>query len=320
MKRSSAEYRAWTLDDWSEHVRSLNVDSLTAWANVSRTTYNRAVALGHQREVARVLGWLPRLQNGELARMSDEDFVVRFRERDVRTISDMWRAAQHWCEFLRREGRLEGIAERLGFGYMIERHPPDVDYYLERCKRVGDLTAWCKLDKTAAEAARKHGVMEAVRERAPRRPTRGYPSKGGPCRSLPELAVARLLESNDIDFVTQLQYPFTFPRGRRRNSESDFYLSREGAYVEVWSVSVDDECPHWEEYLVRRRFKTEMCHKLNLRMIGLEGRLLFRERPEVYLDHIHAVFAEAGIPLKVKLDGWGALCPDYGEKKAGEGD
>jgi len=272
MKRSSSEYRSWSLDDWCEIVRSLNVDSLTAWANASRSTYNRAVALGHQREIARRLGWLPRLENGEMEKLTDDEFVIRFRERGVESITDMWRCAQHWCEFLRREGRLEGVAERLGFGYVIERPPADLDYYLERCKRIGDLAAWCRLDKTAAEAARKHGLMEELRKLAPQRPNAGYPSKGGPCRSLPELAVARLLEANAVGFVTQFQYPFTFPRGNRRHSESDFYLTEEGAFVEVWSVTLDEESSFWTEYLVRRRFKTEMCRKLNLRLIGIEGK------------------------------------------------
>ncbi|HEB58499.1 MAG TPA: hypothetical protein ENJ01_04695 [Gammaproteobacteria bacterium] len=320
MKRSSSEYRSWSLDDWCEIVRSLNVDSLTAWANASRSTYNRAVALGRQREIARRLGWLPRLENGEMEKLTDDEFVLRFRERGVESITDMWRCAQHWCEFLRREERLEGVAERLGFGYVIERHPADLDYYLERCKRIGDIAAWCRLDKTAAEAARKHGLMEELRKFAPQRPNVGYPSKGGPCRSLPELAVARLLEANDIGFVTQFQYPFTFPRGNRRHSESDFYLTEEGAFVEVWSVTLDEESPFWTEYVVRRRFKSEMCRKFNLRLIEIEGALLFRKRPEIYLDHIHDVFSSAGIPLMVRLEGWGALCPEYVEKKRGEGD
>jgi len=122
------------------------------------------------------------------------------------------------------------------------------------------------------------------------------------------------------EFVTQMKYPFTFPRGRRRPSESDFYLTREGAYVEVWSVPLTQENPHWEDYLVRRRFKTAMCRKLNLRLIGLEGQILFRQRPEVYLEHIHAVFAEAGIPLPMRLESWGALCPDRAEEEVGQGD
>jgi len=321
MRRSSAEYRAWTLDDWCEHVRSLNVDSLTSWANVSRATYNRAVALGFQRKVAEHLGWLPRLENGQLQRMTDEEFVTRFQARGVGSISDMWRVAQHWCEYLRREGRLERVAERLGFGYAMEWHPPQLDYYLERCRRIGDFTAWCLVDRNAAEAARKHGLMDTLRKQAPQRPPNGYPSAGGPCRSLAELAVARLLEANGIEFVTQVKYPFTFPRGRRRHSEADFYLTREGAYIEVWSVYLDEEDAHWEEYVVRRRFKTEMCRKLNLRLLDVEGQLLFRARhPDAYLEHVFAVLKEAGVPMNVQLDGWGAFNPEQSAEEAGEGD
>ncbi|HEY9199654.1 MAG TPA: hypothetical protein VIR60_09825, partial [Gammaproteobacteria bacterium] len=134
MKISSAEYRKWSIDDWCAHVRRLNVTTLSAWAAAARSSYNHAVTLGCQREVARALGWLPRLDNGELALLDDDEFIRRFQDKGVGSITDMWKVAQHWCEYLRREGRLEGIANALGFGYLVEWHPPDIDYYIERCR------------------------------------------------------------------------------------------------------------------------------------------------------------------------------------------
>ena len=305
MKRSSKEYRSWSLEDWCAHVRSLNVATLSAWA----------VTLGYQRDIARALGWLPRLDTGEMQRMSDAEFIERFRAKGVQTMTDMWKTAQHWCEYLRREGRLEGVANQLGFGYVNEWHPPELEYYLERCRAVGDLTAWCQIDRNAADAARRHGLMDELREIAPKRPRKGYPTAGGYCRSLPELAVARLLEANGVAFVTQLDYPFTFPRGKRHHSKCDFYLTEFGAYVEVWSVTETETDSHWEQYQVRRSFKTAMCRKLNLRMIDIEGQLLFRQRIDAFLSHVTAVFAEAGLELKVTLDGPAALNPKYTKKK-----
>lgn len=320
MKTSAAEYRRWTLEQWCAHVISLRVDSLTAWANCSRSSYNHAVILGVQRQVARELGWLPKLEEGEMQRMTDHDFVIRFRQRGVQSISDMWRSAQHWCEFLRREGRLEGIASALGFGYQIELHPPDIDYYLERCRRVGDITAWCQLDRNAAAAARKFNLMEELRKRAPKRPRRGYPTAGGYCRSLPELALARLLEANGIAFVTQLDYPFTFPRGKRHHSRCDFYLTEFGAYVEVWSVASTEKDAHWEQYQIRRTFKIAMCRKLNIRLIGVEGQILFRQSIDAYLQHVRAVLVEAGLDVSDVLERAEALAPGYAPGKRPERD
>ncbi|MHB1241668.1 MAG: hypothetical protein ACYC18_14395, partial [Gammaproteobacteria bacterium] len=205
MRMRSADYRRWTIEDWCTHVRSLEVKTLSDWAEAARGSYNRAVTLGYQRDVARKLGWLPKVEDGGLGALTDDEFVERFRAKGVQSMTDMWKSAQHWCELLRRAGRLEAVAERLGCGYVSEFHPADdLDYYLERCRRVGDLTAWAQVDRNAAAAARKHGLMEELRRCAPRRPRRGYPSAGGYCRSLPELAVARLLEANSVTFVTQL--------------------------------------------------------------------------------------------------------------------
>ena len=79
MRISSAEYRNWNLDDWCNHVRTLGVNRLSDWAQASRSSYNHAVTLGRQREVARKLGWLPKLDKDEMQRMTDEEFVERFR-------------------------------------------------------------------------------------------------------------------------------------------------------------------------------------------------------------------------------------------------
>jgi len=319
MRISSAQYRSWSIDEWCAYVRALEVTTLSGWATMARSSYNHAVTLGCQREVARTLGWLPKLDTGEMGRLSDQEFIQRFHDKGVESISDMWRAAQHWCEYLRREGRLEGIAATLGFGYRMEWHPPELEYYLERCRRVGDFTAWGQLDRNAAAAARKFGLMEELRKRAPKRPRRGYPTAGGYCRSLPELALARLLEANDIAFVTQLDYPFTFPRGKRHHSKCDFYLTKFGAYVEVWSVYEDEKNVHWEQYQIRRSFKTAMCRKLNLRLLDIEGQILFRQRIDVYLQHARAVLEAAGLALPNGLDKASALAPQYVPQIRGKG-
>ena len=300
-RRPSREYREWTLDQWCDLVRSLGVNTLTQWATVSRGTYNRATMLGIQRDVARALGWLPRLDTGEMYQLTDHEFAERFRARGVASLTQMWRSAQHWCEFLRREGRLERVASLLGISYSQESHSNDVEYYLERCRRIGDFSAWCLLDKNAAETARRHGLMRKIRARAPKRPDNGYPTAGGRCQSLPELALARTLEANDVPFVTQLPYPFTFPRGRRHKSKCDFYLTEHGAFVEVWGVDPDDQGEQWRDYQLRRRFKTDLCRALNLQLLHIEGWLLFRKGIEIYRSHLGAVLEEAGISLPVVL-------------------
>lgn len=311
MRVPASVYREWTMEQWCDHVRELGVNSLTEWAASSRSSYNRAATLGLQRQVATRLGWKPKLENGGLKAMTDDEFVQGFREKGVKNLTDMWKSAQHWCELLRREGRLKRVAERLGCGYVLEFHPSDLEYYLERCRRVGDFTAWAQLDRNAADAARRNGLMEEVRKHAPKRPPQGYPTAGGFCKSLPELAVARLLEANEIEFVSEVQYPFTFPRGRRHRSKSDFYLTKFGAFVEVWSAPLEDTSPHFEMYLIRRRLKTELCRRLNLRLLHIEGSLLFRPGPEAFLEHVGAVLSDVGIVVNVKIDPWQALNPHY---------
>lgn len=316
---SSETYRGWALAEWCAHVETLGVASLTAWANSARSSYNHAVSLGVQRRVARELGWLPKLEKGEMHRMTDLEFAERFRDKGTQSVTDMWKSAQHWCEFLRRENRLDEVAGILGFGYVQESHPSDIDYYLERCSRVGDLKAWRYIDRNAADAARRHGLMKEITRLAPRAPKAGYPSAGGPCRSLPELAVARLLEANDIAFTTQLEYPFTFPRGRTHHSRSDFYLLEKGAFVEVWSVPDDETDPHWEQYQLRRQFKQKTCQRLNLRLLEIEAHLLFRSGIESYVSHVAAVLEGIGLPLRVKLGAAEALDPKPIEDRLGGG-
>lgn len=316
-RMSSDEYRSWSITHWCRHVQSLGVSSLSAWAVNARSSYSHAVTLGVQRKVARQLGWLPKLEKNEMQRMSDAEFALRYQAKGAQSMTDLWKLAQHWAEYLRREGRLEKVAHILGFGYVQESHPNELNYYLERCDRVGDLKAWRLLDKNAVEAARKHGLMKEIERRAPRRPRKGYPTVGGHCRTLPELAVARLLEANDIPFVTQLDYPFTFPRGLSHKSKCDFYLTQVGAYLEVWSVGLEDTSSHWEQYRVRRRFKTSMCERLNLRLLSIEGALLFRSGIEVYLAHIGAVLEASGVAMPVRLGRTEALDPKPADNRLG---
>jgi len=308
MRRSSREYRQWSLEDWCKHVRELGVTSLSQWATQSRSTYSRAATLGLQRDVAAELGWMPKIENGGLKSLSDGEFVERFRAKGVTSITDMWRSAQHWCELLRREGRLEAVAERLGCRYTNEFHPADdLQYYLDRCQRVGDLTAWAQLDPHAADAARRNGLMADLRKVAPKRPSMGYPCEGGYCKSLPELAVARIFEANDQPYICDMAYPFTFPRGLRHSCKSDFYVTEFGAYLEVWTAPLTDTSAHFEDYVARRRFKTEMCKRLNLRLLHIEAEILFRVSVETYLEHVHSVLTDAGMKLSVKLDPFAAL-------------
>jgi len=320
MRRSSSEYRDWSLEEWCAHVRYLGVTSLSEWAVKSRSTYNRALILGLQRDVASALGWLPKIENGGLMAMTDEEFVERFMSKGVRSITDMWKAAQHWCELLRREGRLETVAAMLGLSYTNEFHPPDdLSYYLERCNRVGDVTAWAQLDRNAADAARRNGLIEQVRELAPKRPRRGYLSSGGYCQSLPELALTRVLEANGHEYVTQMPYPFTFPRGKRHSCKSDTYVTKFGAYIEVWSAPETDTSPHFVDYLIRRRFKTDMCARLNLRLLHIEGVILFTVGVEAYIEHVHAVLTDAGLSLSARIDPWAALAAPEPCEEAGDG-
>lgn len=72
MRISSKEYRSWTLEQWCQHVESLGVSTLTQWSVAARSPYNHAVTLGLQRDIARALGWLPPLAQGEMKTMSDE--------------------------------------------------------------------------------------------------------------------------------------------------------------------------------------------------------------------------------------------------------
>jgi hypothetical protein len=158
--------------------------------------------------------------------------------------------------------------------------------------------------------------MDELRKCAPQRPRQGYPTAGGFCRSLPELAVARLLEANGVSFVTQLDYPFTFPRGRRQRCKTDFYLSQEGAFVEVWSMLPDDTSTYWESSQVRRRFKTSLCRKLNLRLLEIEGHLLFRHGPDAFLAHTAAVLSSGGVRIESNVDRWSALDPKASSREA----
>ncbi|HOP16297.1 MAG TPA: hypothetical protein PLX99_06790, partial [Gammaproteobacteria bacterium] len=148
-RMSSEEYRSWSIARWCRHVQSLGVSSLSTWAVNSRSSYSHAVTLGVQRKVARQLGWLPKLEKNEMQRMSDADFALRYQAKGVQSMTDLWKSAQHWAEYLRREGRLEKVANILGFCYVQESHPNDIDYFLERCERVGDLKAWRLIDKNA---------------------------------------------------------------------------------------------------------------------------------------------------------------------------
>ena len=319
MRILSKDYRTWSLDAWTECVRATGAKTLSQWAELSRSSYNHAVTLGVQRDVARALGWLPRLESGELEHMTDAQAAARFRTLDVASMTDMWRRAQPWCEKLRRAGRLESVAALLGISYVNEFHPSDdVNYYLERCARVGDFKAWCRLDRVAAQMARQHGLMPEVRRRAPKRPAEGYLTSGGYCASLAELAVARLLEVNGVEFRTQVDYTFTFPRGMRRNCRCDIWLPRAGAYVEVWLVEEGDTSAMWAEYGVRRRFKVSACAALNLRLLQVEGQLLFRQSIAAFLRHAAAVLTAGGVAVSVIPDERTALSLEQPQEIARE--
>ena len=105
MRILSKDYRRWSLDAWTGFVRATGATTLTQWAERSRSSYNHAVTLGVQRDVARALGWLPRLEPGEMESMTDAQAAARFQALGVTSMTDMWRSAQPWCEKLRRAGR-----------------------------------------------------------------------------------------------------------------------------------------------------------------------------------------------------------------------
>ena len=321
MKISSATYRGWTIAQWCDHVQSLGIHTLTEWATRSPYAYRQAVALGVQRQVASSAGWRSRVENGGLDRMSDADFAAHFLDLGVRTLTDMWKRQQPWCQYLRRQGRLTQVAALLGIHYTNEFHPAEVGYYVARCLDVGYFEAWCHADRIAAETARRHGLISEVRARCPGRPAAGFVTRGGRCHSLPELALARLLEFNDIPFITEPAYPFHLSERRYHLCRADLQLLRlNNLRVEVWATTLDDTSRRWKLYLTRRMAKVARCRELGLPLLEIEGRNLFRMRLISYLDYLADCLNEVGVPIGIlpeprqalALDGPAQESPDGG--------
>lgn len=316
MRMTADAFRAWSLDQWCEHVRSLGVNSLTAWASTDRNAYNHARILGIQRQVADRLGWLPKLVNGGLAHLDEDDIAQRFRARGVQTLTDMWKTGQPWCERLRAAGRLEAMAARLGIAYTNEFHPADIDYYLKRCRDAGYFEAWCVLDRVAVWAARKHQLLAQVSHRAVHRPER-FDTAGGSCGSLAELAVCRLLEANGIEFATEPHYPMQ--GGRGSPLRADLYLPGIDAWIEVWACELDDDSRRWTDYRRRRRLKTALCRTAGLRLIGIEGNLLHRKGVTAVLEHAVSALRAAGLLLPVVPEARQALALQRAGEMGGDG-
>lgn len=320
MRITSATYRGWSVAQWCDHVQSLNIHSLTEWANISPYAYRQAVALGIHRQVADVAGWSPRVENGALVHMSDAEFAVRFRRLRVGTMTDMWKRQQPWTQFLRSQGRLEDVAAMLGIAYVNEFHPIDVDYYVQRCMDVGYFEAWCQVDRIAAETARRHGLLAEVRNRCPGRPADGFTTRGGRCHSLPELALARLLEYNDEPFLTEPSYPFHLSTRRYHLCRADFQLHRRnGLRVEVWATTQNDTSRRWTRYLARRQDKVQRCAELGLALLEVEGRNLFRLRVEGYLNYLVERLASVGVAITTLPEPRQALALEGPAQKAGDG-
>lgn len=319
MRITTDEYRTWDLQRWITHARELGVSSISEWARVSEYTYRVALVLGVHRKVAAALGWRCKIENGGIQRMSDEEFAARFRALGVRTITDMWRSQQPWCQFLRQEGRLQRVAALLGIEYVNKFHPADLSYYVDRCRAAGYFDAWCQLDRNAVWAARKHGLLDEVRQRCPRRPDDGFITRGGRCTSLPELAVARLLEYNRIPFVTEPEYPFHLSARRYHLCRADFLLTLHDVWVEVWSTPLEAKQIHWLRYPEKRRAKVQRCYEFGLRLVEIEGRLLFTRRVPGYLAYLRETFRAAGIPIRVIPEPRQALALEGPRDMAGNG-
>lgn len=299
----SETYRRWSIDEWCDFVRPLGVDSLTGWAAVDGASYRRAVALGLHRRIAERLGWKCRLADGAPETLSDEEFARLFREKGVRTASDVWSVNCAWASLLSRQNRLGRVLELAGARRQLSRHEDDVEYFLRRCRRYDFFEAWTCAERTVAAIARARGLMEEVRRRSRRRPTR-FTTHGGPVRSLGELVVARALELNGIPFKTEPLYPMPGASGRRgRPMRADFLIGT-STLAEVWGIAPfrGGRSQRERNYALRRAAKRDLCARHGLRLVSIEGWLLHTHGLEVFLHHVALALQDAAPGLVVDIE------------------
>jgi len=296
-KRISGDsYRARSIDEWCDEVRALGARSLTEWAARSRYGYNVANSLGIQRVVAERLGWRSKLPNGGMSALSNEEAAERFIRRGAKTASDLWRINSPLCIALQRQGRLDAVRELVRARYVTERHRSDLAYYLDRARGWSCFEVWVCADRIAAATARRHGLLDEVKAACPPRPAR-FSTEGGLVRSLPELVVARLLERSRVRFVVEPEYPFppVNPRPGHR-LRADFGLAG-GQLVEVWNTHphlgprVSTERGRY--YLDRRRLKTRLSGERGLRVLGVEGWILYQHGLECFVAHVRLALQSA---------------------------
>lgn len=295
-------YRNRTLEQWVAEVRISGVSSLTAWAGASRSSYNAARVLGMHRQVAAALGWKTKLPDGALRTLTAEDFARRFRDRGARTPSDMWRINNAWCKLLRRQGRFDEVRQLIEVDYVSRRHTPTLEYFLEQCRQFDSFEAWTCGDRVAAQTARRLGFLGAVRARSRNRP-KEFQTAGGPVKSMAELVVARILEHNRIAFVAQPEYPFRTLGARIHAQRADFLL-RGTFWVEIWMHTMHDSKrgPRTSRYLVRRRRKTAWCRRYGLRLVNIEGSILYRAGLEVFVEHCRLALQDTATLVKMDIE------------------
>ena len=298
----SEDYRRWSIEQWCAFVRPLGVDSLTGWATADGASYRRALVLGLHRRVAERLGWKCRLADGAPETLSDEEFARLFRDKGVRTASDLWSVNCAWAALLSKQGRLGRVLELAGARRQLSRHERDVEYFLARCRRFDFFEAWTCVERTVAAAARAHGLLDEVRRRSPRRPTR-FTTKGGPVRSLGELVVARVLERNGVPFQTEPVYPVPAASGRgSRPMRADFLIGR--TLAEVWGIRPDDRRRSERErsYFRRRAAKSELCARHGLALVNIQGWLLHTHGVDVFLHHVALALQDTAPALVVDVE------------------
>lgn len=278
-------YRHRSLDEWVHAVGSTGATSLTHWATVSRTSYNAARVLGLHRHIASALRWNSKLPNGALATLTPEDFARRFLAHGVKTPSDMWRVNNAWCKVLKRQGHFDTVRQLIQVEYVIRRHTPTLEYFLQQCRQFDFFEAWTCADRVAAATARRLGLTDAIRQQCRRRPA-AFVTRGGPVTSLAALVVARLLEHNDIHFATEPVYPFKTLGARMHSQRGDFLLPG-NLWLEIW-MHANNDAPRWprtRRYLLRRKLKTRLCKRHDLRLVSIEGSLLHRSSLAVFVEH-----------------------------------
>ena len=302
IRTSSDVYRTRTLEQWVADVRTTGATSLTAWASSSRSSYNAARVLGMHRQVAAALSWKPKLPNGALRTLTSEDFARRFCDRGARTPSDMWRINNAWCKVLKRQGRLNEVRELIDVAYLCRRHPPTLEYFLNECRQFDFFEAWTCADRVAAQTARRLGLLDNVRSHSRGRPGQ-FSTQGGPVTSMAELVVARILEHNRIPFVTQPEYPFRTVGARIHPQRADFLL-RGKFWVEVWMHTMHDSqlWPRTSRYLTRRRRKMAWCRRYGLRLVNIEGAILYRAGLAVFVEHCRLALQDASAFVETDIE------------------